>query len=237
MLENYILLHHKSVVCSDLLPFCLQYCNICNVYTTDWCIFQEEIKKLMIERDNLKTASNSSISTVGSGSGSNPSSLPASNGPAVLPPPPPPPPMKGGPAPPPPPPPLISGGPGAPPPPPPFGVPGGPPPPPGPPGIPGPPGPPVPSMTIKPPIKTNNRLPTLGITNLKPMMINDTFWQTTNDQQIIEKNKDIFLNLEEKFKLNTAQKPVNLDAGPDPVPVPKLDSLLEHTRYDLIYLI
>ena len=185
----------------------------------------------MIERDNLKTASNSSISTVGSGSGSNPSSLPASNGPAVLPPPPPPPPMKGGPAPPPPPP-LLNG---PPPPPPPFVQ--GPPPPPAPLGPNGPPVPPIPSVPIKPTIKTNNRLPTLGITNLKPMMINDTFWQTTNDQQIIEKNKDVFLNLEEKFKLNTAKKPVTLDAGPDLPPAPKLDSLLEHTRYDFIYLI
>ena len=203
------------------------------MYTPNWCTFQEEIKKLMIERDNLKTASNSSISTVGSGSGGNPSSLPASNGPAVLPPPPPPPPMGGGPAPPPPPPPM-NGGP-APPPPPPFM--GGPPPPPGM----GPPPPPGPgmmkNMTIKPPIKTNTRLPTLGITNIKPMMINDTFWQTTNDQQIIEKNKDIFLNFEEMFKLNSAPKPVSLDVGHDTVPVPKLDSLLEHTRYVFIYLL
>ena len=179
----------------------------------------------MIERDNLKTASNSSISTVGSGSGSNPSSLPASNGPAVLPPPPPPPPMKGGPAPPPPPP-LLNG---PPPPPPPFVQ--GPPPPPAPLGPNGPPVPPIPSVPIKPTIKTNNRLPTLGITTLKPMMINDTFWQTTNDQQIIEKNKDVFLHFEEMFKLNTAKKPVTLDAGPDPLPAPKLDSLLDHTRF------
>ena len=198
---------------------------ICNMYTPNWCTFQEEIKKLMIERDNLKTASNSSISTVGSGSGGHASSLPASNAPAVLPPPPPPPPMMGGPAPPPPPP--MNGGP-APPPPPPFM--GGPPPPPGPGAPPPPPGPNIKGMTIKPPIKTNTRLPTLGITNIKPMMINDTFWQTTNDQQIIEKNKDIFHEFEEMFKLNSAPKPLALDVGHDPVPVPKLDSLLEHTR-------
>merc|ERR1711988_780689 len=126
--------------------------------------------------------------------------------------------MMGGPAPPPPPP---KGGPAPPPPPP--GVPGPPPPP-------GVPGPMNPGMTIKPPIKTNTRLPTLGITNIRPNLINGTIWQTTNDQQIIEKNKDVFAEFEETFKLNSAPKQLSMDSGPDPVPVPKLDSLLEHTR-------
>ena len=38
----------------------------------EFVLLQDKIKKLEIERDNLKTASNSSISTVGSASGSLP---------------------------------------------------------------------------------------------------------------------------------------------------------------------
>jgi len=86
-------------------------------------------------------------------------------------------------------------------------------------------------MTIKAAIKPNSRLPTLGITNIRPNLINGTIWQTTNDQQIIEKNKDVFAAFEEAFKLNSAPKQHSIELGPsEHVPVPKLDSLLEHTR-------
>merc|ERR1719385_704170 len=124
-------------------------------------IMEVRIKELEVERDQLKTASNSSLSS--SQSGGTPS-LPS----MVAPPPPPP-------APPAPPPPPSMGPP--PPPAPPGGLrPGAPPPPPGPPGR-GPPGsgppPPPPaggidSRTLKPAHKTTYRLPTLQLAVLKP---------------------------------------------------------------------
>ena len=86
-------------------------------------------------------------------------------------------------------------------------------------------------MTIKPPIKTNVRLPTLGITSIRPNDTRETFWQTTNDQQFIEKNADVFADFEEMFKLNSAPKPIDKSDKDIVLPVARqLDSLLEHTR-------
>merc|ERR1719490_393465 len=137
-------------------------------------IMEVRIKELEVERDQLKTASNSSLSS--SQSGGTPS-LPS----MVAPPPPPP-------APPAPPPPPSMGPPPPPPPAPPGGLrPGAPPPPPGPPGRgplgPGPPPPPplggVDTTTLKPAHKTTYRLPTLQLAVLKPNDTKDTFWYTS----------------------------------------------------------
>merc|ERR1719295_1009019 len=175
-------------------------------------IMEVRIKELEVERDQLKTASNSSLSS--SQSGGTPS-LPS----MVAPPPPPP-------APPAPPPPPSMG------PPPPPGPPGR-----GPPGS-GPPPPPpaggIDSRTLKPAHKTTYRLPTLQLAVLKPNDTKDTFWYTTNDDKII---KEIdFSAFEEAFKLNPA--PIKKAGGrdePDPgkvptIKTPQLKSLMEHTR-------
>merc|ERR1719397_1963554 len=148
-------------------------------------IMEVRIKELEVERDQLKTASNSSLSS--SQSGGTPS-LPS----MVAPPPPPPAPPA-----PPPPPPAPPGG----------LRPGAPPPPPGPPGRgplgPGPPPPPplggVDTTTLKRQIKTTYRLPTLQLAVLKPNDTKDTFWYTTNDEKII--NEIDFSAFEEAFKL------------------------------------
>merc|ERR1719500_1123122 len=187
-------------------------------------IMEVRIKELEVERDQLKTASNSSLSS--SQSGGTPS-LPS----MVAPPPPapPPPPSMG---PPPPPPPAPPGG----------LRPGAPPPPPGPPGRgplgSGPPPPPpaggLDTRTLKPAHKTTYRLPTLQLAVLKPNDTKDTFWYTTNDDKII---KEIdFSAFEEAFKLNPA--PIKKAGGrdePDPgkvptIKTPQLKSLMEHTR-------
>merc|ERR1711892_176383 len=121
-------------------------------------MLEVRIKELEIERDKLKTASNSSLSSSQSAG--------APVIPAAAPPPPPPP------APPAPPPPPILGAPR----------------PPAPPGPPPPPGMSAPNLgtqTIKRAIKTTYRLPTLQLQVLKPNDTKDTFWYTTNDEKII----------------------------------------------------
>merc|ERR1711892_698598 len=176
-------------------------------------MLEVRIKELEIERDKLKTASNSSLSSTQSAG--------APVIPAAAPPPPPPP------APPaPPPPPML----GAPPPP-------RPPRPPGPPGPPPPPGMSAPNLgtqTIKRAIKTTYRLPTLQLQVLKPNDTKDTFWYTTNDEKII--NEIDFSAFEEAFKLNPAPlskrgKDESDQANKTPtIKAPQLKSLMEHTR-------
>merc|ERR1719193_1930595 len=173
-------------------------------------IMEVRIKELEVERDQLKTASNSSLSS--SQSGGTPSL------PSMVAPPPPPPAPPGG---------LR---PGAPPPPP--GPPGR-----GPLG-PGPPPPPplggVDTTTLKRQIKTTYRLPTLQLSVLKPNDTKDTFWYTTNDEKII--NEIDFSAFEEAFKLNPAPlnkrgKDESDQANKTPtIKAPQLKSLMEHTR-------
>merc|ERR1712106_697453 len=173
-------------------------------------MLEVRIKELEIERDKLKTASNSSLSSTQSAG--------APVIPAAAPPPPPPP------APPAPPPPG---------PPPPPGAPR----PPGPPGPPPPPGMSAPNLgtqTIKRAIKTTYRLPTLQLQVLKPNDTKDTFWYTTNDEKII--NEIDFSAFEEAFKLNPAPlskrgKDESDQANKTPtIKAPQLKSLMEHTR-------
>merc|ERR1719461_153007 len=174
-------------------------------------IMEVRIKELEVERDQLKTASNSSLSS--SQSGGTPSL------PSMVAPPPPPPAPPGG---------LRTGAP----PPPPPGPPGRGPLGPGPP--PPPPGGGVDVTTLKRQIKTTYRLPTLQLAVLKPNDTKDTFWYTTNDEKII--NEIDFSAFEEAFKLNPA--PIKKAGGrdePDPgkvpaIKTPQLKSLMEHTR-------
>ncbi|TPX33081.1 hypothetical protein SmJEL517_g03929 [Synchytrium microbalum] len=136
------------------------------------------------------------------------------------PPPPPPPGMMGGAPPPPPPPPGMGGPPpppmppgmgGPPPPPPPPGM-GGPPPPPPPPGFGGPAAPP-PVPTGPPPKKLNlstKPLKALNWTKIPPIKVADTIWAHIDDQEIHNKMKDKYTELEDLF---AAKETVNLKKG------------------------
>merc|ERR1712013_866808 len=167
-------------------------------------MLEEKIKNLELERDKLKTASNSSLSSSQSGG------TPAI--PVGAPPPPPPP------APPVPPPP-----PGAPRPPGPPGPPGPPPPP----GITG-------TQTIKRAIKTQYRLPTLQLQVLKPNDTKATFWYTTNDEKIINEIDFSAFEEAFKLNpapLNKRGKDESDQANKTPtIKAPQLKSLMEHTR-------
>lgn len=89
--------------------------------------------------------------------------------------------------------------------------------------------------TLKRPVKTTYRLPTLQLSVLKPNDTKDTFWYTTNDEKIM--NDIDFTDFEEAFKLNPA--PIKNKAGREEVDntnkapaikTPQLKSLMEHTR-------
>merc|ERR1719422_2013252 len=174
-------------------------------------MMEMKIKDLESENDKLKTASNSSINTVSSGHSSIPPSVTSPSSPAPPPAPAPPPPPGG------------------------LRIPG-PPPPPGGLKVPGPPPPPATGLsTIKPVIKTINKLPTVQLNTLKPNDINGTFWQTTDDDKIIKQID--FGAFEEAFKLNTAPaNSRNRDEKDNSSKTqlnsskPQLKSLMEHTR-------
>ena len=125
-------------------------------------LLEEKIRELETERTKLVNGSASSLSSGGSG----PATMTLVPAPAPPPPPPPPPPPMATPAPPPPPPPG--------PPPPPLG------------GPPGPPPPPMtktdPNLTIRRPIQTTYKLPTVHWVAMKPNDTKDTIWYALNQK-------------------------------------------------------
>jgi len=89
-------------------------------------------------------------------------------------------------------------------------------------------------MPIKPAVQPKYRLPTLQVAVIKPNDTKDTVWYTMNDEKVM---KDIdFTKFEEAFKLNPVPIKDNKkgfdikDGVPKQPKVPKLDSLMEHTR-------
>ena len=202
---------------------------------------EDKIREL--EAEKVKLVNNSGSSSLVSSTASIPSSL-GSGGPTgapAPPPPPPPPPSSAVPPPPAPPPPPMGG--------PPRSGSGGAPPPPPPPmmsknnnaaNLPGS------NMTIRKPIATTYKLPTVHWLPLKPNDTKDTIWYLMDDERLM---KDLDMaEFEEEFKLNAipigqmnngnnaggrGQSKNSIshpDGGAKRTPTRQLDTLMEHTR-------